>query len=100
MIERFPKPAALAGENLRAELVAAGIAVRSVVLYQDTNEIQVEGDNLDRGQVEAVIAAHTGALTPEQQQTLDDVTTLRNALNSGTTPEHIKASIRRLGIRP
>lgn len=36
----------------------------------------------------------------EEDQAAIDETTLRDALGSGTVPEHMKAAIRRLGIRP
>lgn len=73
---RFPRPAVLHGDNLTKEIAAAGFDAVKVAVYPEDNEIEVSGRTSagneigagDRPALQAIITAHTGQPTEEQQR--------------------------------
>lgn len=66
----FPLPQNIHGDNLLAEIQAAGVNATRVVVMGENVVVRVP-EGTDPAVVEAVVAAHTGALTPEQQAEKD-----------------------------
>lgn len=69
MILTYPLPEPLIGDNLEAELAATGIP-SAVTAYEDHIEVLVP-EGTDEQSVAAVVQAHTGMPTPEQQAQID-----------------------------
>lgn len=64
----YPIPAVLIGDNLALEITAA-TGVQNVKVYADeTTVFVVVPEGTDSAAVAAVVAAHTGSLTPKQQE--------------------------------
>lgn len=61
----FPKPAQLDGDGLRYELSQAGIVVGPFGLSLTGDVLTVETDYPNETEIAAVVAAHTGAPSPE-----------------------------------
>jgi hypothetical protein len=80
----FPAPATLNGDALAAEIRAAtGLQRADVMLVDGRVEIGVSDDGAQReADIAAVVAAHTGQPTPEQQAVIIERTAADTALQS------------------
>lgn len=64
----YPVPAVLIGDNLALEIAAATGAEGVKVYVDGTTLFVVVPEGTDSTAVNAVVAAHTGSLTPAQQE--------------------------------